>query len=68
MVDGRDAAHSAVQFVQANLGLQVSAIATLKDRLQSRVGRCPAWPPPRAHVAAYRDRWRLIRFSGTMEG
>ena len=58
VVDGQDAAHSAVQFVQANLGLQVSAIATLKDLLQYlESGADPSLAAATAHVAAYRDRY-----------
>ena len=56
--DGRDAPHSAVQFVERQLGLPVVAIATLADLLQ--VLEHTADPALRAHagaVRAYRERY-----------
>ena len=56
--NGQDAPHSAVQFVQRQLGLPVVAIATLADLLQ--VLQTTADPSLRAHagaVQAYRERY-----------
>jgi len=56
--DGRDAAWSAVQFVEQKLGLKVAAIATLADLLhylQSNLD--PALAAHLAPVAGYRQRY-----------
>ena len=54
----RDADHSAVQFVQRELGLAVSAIATLGDLLQYLAGEAdPALTHHLPRVRAYRDRY-----------
>ena len=59
VADGvRDADHSAVQFVQRELGLAVSAIATLGDLLQYLAGEAdPALTHHLPRVRAYRDRY-----------
>jgi len=56
--DGRDVEHSAVQYVQRQLGLQVCSIARLADLLQYLEGQ--AGGELRAHhgkVMAYRERY-----------
>ncbi|HSV70110.1 MAG TPA: orotate phosphoribosyltransferase [Methylibium sp.] len=56
--DGRDADHSAVQFVQRDLGLTVCAIATLGDLLQYLGAHAdPALAQHLPRVQAYRDRY-----------
>ena len=56
--DGRDAAWSAVQFVQRQLGLGVAAIATLSDLLQYLQSNADAGLGAHfARVAAYRERY-----------
>ena len=54
--DGRDADHSAVQFVTRELGLPVCAVATLEDLLQY-VAPDPSLQAHAAAVQAYRDRY-----------
>lgn len=54
--DGRDAPHSAVQFVTRQLGLPVASIATLGDLLQY-LAPDPALQAHAAAVQAYRDRY-----------
>ena len=54
--DGRDADHSAVQFVTRHLGLPVSAVATLEDLLQY-LAPDPALQAHAVAVQAYRDRY-----------
>ena len=54
--DGRDAPHSAVQFVTRHLGLPVSAVATLDDLLQY-LAPDPALQAHAVAVQAYRDRY-----------
>jgi orotate phosphoribosyltransferase len=55
---GRDAPHSAVQYVTQHLGLQVAAIATLEDLLHYlRNVDDPALLPYLPQVKAYRDRY-----------
>lgn len=55
---GQDAAWSAVQFVQRQLGLQVCAIATLNDLLQYlETQNDPALAAHGPRVAAYRDKY-----------
>lgn len=54
--DGHDAAHSAVQYVTRQLGLEVTAIATLDDLLQY-LSPDPALQAHAAAVQAYRDRY-----------
>ncbi len=54
----RDADHSAVQFVQRELGLPVVAIATLEDLLQYLSAQAdPALAQHLPRVQAYRDRY-----------
>ncbi|QAZ39655.1 orotate phosphoribosyltransferase [Methylibium sp. Pch-M] len=54
----RDADHSAVQFVQRELGLAVCAIATLSDLLQYLARQAdPALAQHLPRVQAYRDRY-----------
>ena len=54
----RDVGHSAVQYVQQQLGLQVCAIASLADLLQYLdVGSNAALGAHRARVLAYRQRY-----------
>jgi len=56
--NGQDAAWSAVQFVQKNLGLQIASIATLTDLLQYlRATAGVGVDEHAARVAAYRDRY-----------
>ncbi len=56
--DGRDADHSAVQFVQRELGLTVCAIATLADLLHYLSAQSdPALAQHLPRVQAYRDRY-----------
>jgi len=56
--NGQDAAWSAVQFVQKNLGLQIASIATLTDLLQYLRATAGAGVDEHAaRVAAYRDRY-----------
>jgi orotate phosphoribosyltransferase len=56
--DGRDAPWSAVQFVERELGLQVCAIATLRDLLQYlQHNNDPSLEAHVARVAAYRDQY-----------
>ncbi len=58
VADGRDADHSAVQFVQRALGLTVCAIATLGDLLQYLARQSdPALAQHLPRVQAYRDRY-----------
>ncbi|HWH74781.1 MAG TPA: orotate phosphoribosyltransferase [Methylibium sp.] len=58
VADGRDADHSAVQFVQRELGLTVCAIATLGDLLQYLARQSdPALAQHLPRVQAYRDRY-----------
>jgi orotate phosphoribosyltransferase len=53
-----DGSESAVQFVQRQLGLEVCAIATLKDLLQYlETNQDPSLAAHGAKVAAYRDRY-----------
>ncbi|MGA0611224.1 orotate phosphoribosyltransferase [Caldimonas sp. KR1-144] len=53
-----DATHSAVQYVQQQLGLKVVSIATLADLLQYLGGRADAaLAEHRPRVAAYRERY-----------
>jgi orotate phosphoribosyltransferase len=55
---GRDAAWSAVQFVERQLGLKVAAIATLSDLLQYLQSNADAGLSAHfARVAAYRERY-----------
>jgi orotate phosphoribosyltransferase len=54
--DGRDADHSAVQYVTRELGLAVSAVATLSDLLQYLAPN-PSLQAYAAAVQAYRDRY-----------
>ena len=55
---GNDAPWSAVQFVQQQLGLQVTAIATLTDLLQVlQTTDAPALKAHAEHVASYRARY-----------
>ena len=56
MEDGRDAPYSAVQFVTRQLGLPVTAVATLEDLLQY-LSPDPALQAHAAAVQAYRDRY-----------
>lgn len=54
----RDADHSAVQYVERELGLRVSAIATLSDLLQYLAGQSdPELVRHLPRVQAYRDRY-----------
>ena len=56
--NGQDAAWSAVQFEQKNLGLQIASIATLTDLLQYlRATAGVGVDEHAARVAAYRDRY-----------
>jgi len=56
--NGSDAPWSAVQFVQRELGLDVCAIATLKDLLQYlETNQDPALGAHGVRVAAYRDKY-----------
>jgi orotate phosphoribosyltransferase len=56
--DGRDAPWSAVQFVERELGLQVCAIATLRDLLQYlQHNHDPSLEAHVARVATYRDQY-----------
>ena len=56
--DGRDAAWSAVQFVQRQLGLKVAAIATLSDLLQYLQSNADTGLSAHfASVASYRERY-----------
>ena len=56
--DGREAAWSAVQFVQQQLGLAVVSIATLADLMQYlHTHQAPDLAAHFAAVAAYRDRY-----------
>jgi len=58
--DGRDADHSAVQFVQRELGLTVCAIATLADLLHYLSAQSdPALAQHLPRVQAYRDRYGI---------
>jgi orotate phosphoribosyltransferase len=58
--DGRDADHSAVQFVQRELGLTVCAIATLADLLHYLSAQSdPALVQHLPRVQAYRDRYGI---------
>ena len=54
--NGRDADHSAVQFVTRQLGLPVSAVATLDDLLQY-LAPDPSLQASATAVQAYRDRY-----------
>ncbi len=54
--DGRDADHSAVQYVTRELGLAVCAVATLSDLLQY-LAPDPSLQAHAAAVRAYRDRY-----------
>jgi len=54
--DGRDADHSAVQFVTRELGLPVTAVATLDDLLQY-LAPDPSLQASATAVQAYRDRY-----------
>ena len=54
--DGRDAPYSAVQFVNRELGLPVTAVATLEDLLQY-LAPDPSLQASAAAVQAYRDRY-----------
>lgn len=55
---GRDVNHSAVQYVQQQLGLQVCAIARLDDLLQYlEQHRVPGLEDAQQRVRAYRDRY-----------
>jgi orotate phosphoribosyltransferase len=54
--NGRDAEHSAVQFVTRQLGLPVCAVATLEDLLQY-LAPDPSLQAHAAAVQAYRDRY-----------
>jgi len=54
--NGRDADHSAVQFVTRELGLPVCAVATLQDLLQY-LEPDPSLQAHAAAVQAYRDRY-----------
>jgi orotate phosphoribosyltransferase len=54
--NGRDADHSAVQFVTRELGLPVTAVATLDDLLQY-LAPDPSLQASAAAVQAYRDRY-----------
>lgn len=54
--NGRDADHSAVQFVTRELGLPVCAVATLEDLLQY-LAPDPSLQAHAAAVQAYRDRY-----------
>lgn len=54
--NGRDAGHSAVQFVTRELGLPVCAVATLDDLLQY-LAPDPSLQAHAAAVQAYRDRY-----------
>ncbi|MBL8334619.1 MAG: orotate phosphoribosyltransferase [Rubrivivax sp.] len=54
--DGRDAAHSAVQYVTREFGLPVTAVATLQDLLQY-LAPDPSLQASAAAVRAYRDRY-----------
>ena len=54
--NGRDADHSAVQFVTRELGLPVCAVATLEDLLQY-LAPDPSLQAHTAAVQAYRDRY-----------
>ena len=54
--NGRDADHSAVQFVTRELGLPVTAVATLEDLLQY-LAPDPSLQACAAAVQAYRDRY-----------
>jgi orotate phosphoribosyltransferase len=56
--DGRDAGHSAVQYVTRELGLPVTAIATLEDLLQY-LAPDPSLQASAAAVQAYRDRYGI---------
>ena len=56
--DGQDVNHSAVQYVQQQLGLQVCAIAKLNDLLQYlQHHRVPGLADAHERVAAYRNRY-----------
>ena len=56
--DGRELPHSAVQYVTAELGLQVTAIATLRDLLHYLSTHSdPTLAAHAAPVAAYRERY-----------
>ena len=56
--DGRESAHSAVQFVHREYGLEVAAIATLRDLLQVlATTHDPVLAAHAGPVAAYRDRY-----------
>jgi orotate phosphoribosyltransferase len=56
--DGRDVPHSAVQYVERQLGLHVSAIAGLSDLLQYLQRNAgPALGEHHARVLAYRERY-----------
>lgn len=56
--DGQDVNHSAVQYVQQQLGLQVCAIAKLNDLLQYlQHHRVPGLADAHERVAAYRTRY-----------
>jgi len=54
--DGRDAPYSAVQYVNRELGLPVTAVATLEDLLQY-LAPDPSLQASAAAVQAYRDRY-----------
>jgi len=54
--NGRDADHSAVQFVTRELGLPVCAVATLDDLLQY-LAPDPSLQASATAVQAYRDRY-----------
>jgi orotate phosphoribosyltransferase len=54
--DGRDADHSAVQYVTRELGLPVTAVATLEDLLQY-LAPDPSLQASATAVQAYRDRY-----------
>jgi len=59
--DGVDAPHSAVQFVQRELGLPVLAIATLADLLDYLGAQSdPALAAHLPRVQAYRDRYGVL--------
>jgi orotate phosphoribosyltransferase len=56
--NGQDVAHSAVQYVRDQLGLQVCAIARLSDLLQYlQDGAGDALAPHYGKVLAYRQRY-----------
>jgi orotate phosphoribosyltransferase len=55
---GQDVPHSAVQYVQDHLGLQVSAIARLDDLLSYlETHQVPGLADARQRVLAYRERY-----------